>query len=88
MFTSMAYSSIYSAKDADDKKLTNGEMTVLLAIFLVELILMVYAFVLAWRCGKAHDDRVPHLVFAFVSPIFYILYYFVTGCGSYAGCSL
>lgn len=82
----MASSAIYSTKDKDDKKLTNTEMIVLLSILLIELILMIYAFTLAWKCGKAHDDRVPHIVFAFVSPVFYILYYSLSGCGSYVAC--
>lgn len=85
-FTSIATSSIYSTKDANDKKLTNVEMIILLSILLIELILMIYAFTLAWKCGKAHDDRVPHIVFAFVSPVMYILYYILSGCGSYVAC--
>jgi hypothetical protein len=59
-------------------------MNVVIAIFAIEILLMIWALFLAWRCGGNHQDRFIHIIVALLAPIFYILYYFITGCGSFS----
>ena len=58
-------------------------VVILLVLFLIEFALFIWSIVLAWRCGKRHQDLFIHVVFAFFFPIIYIFYYFMTGCGSF-----
>ena len=87
-FTSLAAAGINNnAKnnpDGDGKHTVNsGALLFLLAIFLIEIALFVWALILAVRCGKRHKDLFVHLIFAFFFPFFYILYYFISGCGGF-----
>ncbi len=93
-FTSLTAASINkNAKNnpnGDDSKPTvnSGALLFLLAVFLIELALFVWAMILAVRCGKRHKDLFIHLIFAFFFPFFYILYYFISGCGGFDGCGV
>lgn len=90
-FTSLTATSIFNKKQENphnEQKPSNAALTFLAVIFLLELVLFVWALVLAFRCGKRHKDLFLHVVFAFFFPFFYILYYFISGCSSFDGCNL
>ncbi len=93
-FTSLTAASIYNNKKSEyldeesaPRQPSGASLLFLLVVFLLELALFVWALVLAFRCGKKHQDLFIHVVFAFFFPFFYILYYFISGCGSFAGCA-
>lgn len=96
-FTTLTASNIYSKAPAnqdnsgstpDTKKVTEGAMLFLLTLFVIEFSFFIWALMLARRCGARHKDRVPHLVFAFSFPIFYVMYYYISGCEKFDGCGV
>lgn len=88
IFTSLAAANIQKNSTSEDGKpvVRKGPFFFLAAIFLLDITLFVWALTLAFRCGKRHEDRFIHVVFAFFSPLIYILYYFISGCGTFDGC--
>ena len=56
--------------------------TIIGLVFLLELVLFIWALVLAVRCGKKHEDLALHLIVAFFFPIIYIIYYYLVACGA------
>lgn len=92
-FTTVAAAVIYNKPQSreyldgkEDRVVTPGEMLFMLMVFLLEVAIMIWALVLAWKCGKSHKDRFIHVVFAMFFPVFYILYYFISGCGAFDKC--
>jgi cytochrome bd-type quinol oxidase subunit 1 len=56
-------------------------MLVLLMLFLLEIVIAVWAIVMAIRCGKRHGYTLVHVVLALLFPILYLIYGWVDGCG-------
>lgn len=82
----------FIAKNADKNE--NGQISfsetekiIILTVFIFEIILFLVSVILAFRCGVRHKDTFVHIVCAFFFPHLYILYYFITGCGDFAGCN-
>ena len=46
-------------------------------VFMIELFLMLWALVLAFRCGGKRSDRAVHMMLAFFVPIIYLIYYYI-----------
>jgi len=85
-FTSLTAASIYNnnkKNPADKPVVKRGAMLFLLVVFLIEIALFIWALSLALRCGRRHQDTFVHLVFAFFFPLFYILYFFISGCNDF-----
>lgn len=87
----MIISSLLASKiyDHDGGKVPSKFSKIFLwTVILIELCLFIWAVFLAWKCGKRHQDLFIHILFAFVSPIIYILYYYLTQCGDFTGCGV